>query len=258
MLLARGILVSIVAVLAALNWWVWNYVPAYNRGIGSIVTFISIFPAAASLLVLALSFLRVEKSSDNQFRIPKNNLWLKIIYLRETPKHLTICALFWRTLLALLVMFGFLIMTVGVIFGGGSFFLEYPVVTSVVFAVVIGLIYLTFWGEKKNSKILDFVFIGIAAVICLAILLGPPFLIAEERNVPLVTGFGMIWLPVLLVFSGGVIAFGIIFGLFRGIKALRNTLVGRILSEGWRHVKAKTCPVISVVGLPKEVKEGAP
>ena len=68
------------------------------------------------------------------------------------------------------------------------------------------------------------------------------FIIYETGVVKFVTGLVLVCLIV-----GG--AFGLVFGAIAGVRSVRESAVGKILSSGWRHVKSRTCPVVSVMDL---------
>ncbi len=272
MIWARLICVAIVAAVAAFVRWVPGFFTDQN-----LVVMFMLLPlpfAAAALLTLALSFFRTERS-DGRLLISRNNTFLRIVSKFMDPgQKVTVCALFWST--GAMIMAASVLLAIVGFFGWGIYKIitgdtpHYKPITAKDVIAMIGFVVaagIVLFGvvtkERAATRSQEWLAWGIIAtgfmlLLSVGFFFVPLWEIAEESKVSLFGALPAYWelfkknaLPILAalgIFIGGLAAMaGTIFGLFRGIKALRKSLIGRILEEGWQAFKTRTCPIVSVI-----------
>ncbi len=295
MLFARIILALIAVGAGAADWLLWDAVKdnSGNPTLGRMfIVWASALFALPAIAVFLLSFLK-GTIKDGKILVGKDHSIIKFATFwcdREAEKDdsilkkLNVCGLFWLTWFSLSVSFGVIAMAAGAVFCGIAVIksiagdaplhfrngIQHPWIALCSIIVCIGSFTGAFVaGVKTQSKAGKWFFFGLSG----AILVGfggfcapmlefteqMPFSEALSAYWAALQKNGLMYAGIILGFIVGIaLVLGMIFGMFVGIKSLRTTVIGKILSEGWKAFKTRTCPVVSVIGIEKgPVKETA-
>ncbi|MDP3999755.1 MAG: hypothetical protein Q8P76_04195 [bacterium] len=251
---ARVILGLIMAGTVVSNWLVWHWGwQESGWAMAWMVASAALFVAAVTVMAITL----VNFQQKNGRFVLDSNSWIARIMGWGRGDKVTICSLFWTTVLLIsAAVVGFVLLLTGLFAATEAGWVETIRVVLFVVATVAGIVLLVvgaanaedYVGTKMRQgstvwrgvgNIATYVLPVVTVVILLAVL---GFIIYDAGVVKFFTGLVLVCLIV-----GG--AFGLVFGVVAGVKSIRESAVGKILSSGWHHVKSRTCPVVSVMDL---------
>lgn len=251
---ARVILGLIMAGTAVSNLLVWHW--GWQESQLAFVWFmISAMLFTAAVAVMAITFVNFQQK-DGKFILDSNS-WIARICGWNYGDKITICSLFWTTVLLITMsIVGFVALLTALL---AATEVGWAQTLKVILAVVATMtaIGLLVWGmvsaeeyvdikkceSLKIRRVVDVVQNYIFPVIALIVLLAVLGLVIYDIGAwKFLRGVGII----VAVIAGGV---GLVFGTIATFKSVRESAVGKILVSGWYHVKFRTCPVVSVMDL---------
>lgn len=272
---SRLILVAIISAMVGVNIWSFGYsdfnASDTTRHWGWPILVVSSIFGISALSVLALTFLKLD-NQNGKYLMRSDNAYLKLLdAFFKINGRLTICGLFWRTVLVggictvLLGMFaGIVAITVRTIMGAGFLNAVLHIMLYISGALTLGILIcgvmlglrvllIRIGGEKlcESFARITLAVVGVCTMFLVLVLLpmagmyktgnyGTPeeLVTAYLNGVAFygVTGLGSLAGVGLLVLLGISVT-----------QIFTPTLIGTIISGGFRTVKTGTCPIISVI-----------
>lgn len=248
MLMARAILGLIMVTTAVGAAFLMPLADKLVPALLGLVILVTMFVAAVTVLVI--TFVEFEER-NGRFMLDTNS-WIARAMGGYPGKKITICLLFWVTVL--LVMIVALVVLLAVVGVMGLFVVGWwqGLINVLTVAAGFALIGSFIFGmnklenySEKSPRVKTAVKVAEVSV-----------LVIVGAFVLLVFGWGVykmgVWkfligLGVVVLSIGAVV--GLIFLAFKLFKSLGESTVGKVLSSGWHYVKSRTCPVVSVVEL---------
>lgn len=255
---ARVILMVIMAVMAAIEIFAFDelrYSPDFLLKM-LLANFLLAPLFLSALTVLISSWVNFEYR-NGKFVIDKNSRvadW----FLGDKEKKITICSLFWRTVFGIFLLIVFLFaasLAISFLVLGATA-ARFEVLGFIAFLSL--LFYLIAMADKKKAWAKGTLLICPVLVAVGLFVVWPIVRIMASEHISIfgalpiyfvlaIQTVGATLLCMLVLAAGVAVSVGLVWLVYRLVKPLKDSTIGKILADGWHFVKARTCPIVSVV-----------